>query len=62
MYITKIFDSGCPDIELRDYLNDNMISQDDIVSISFAIDSEATERFGEYSTQQILLVYKDSKR
>ena len=59
-YKVKIFDGICSDSELEKYLNDYCIKPEQIISISFACDSKATERWGQRDVQQILLVYVES--
>lgn len=59
MYKIKIFEDYCVEIELADFLNENKISHEQIISISMSSDSNAHERLRENSVNRILLVWDD---
>lgn len=59
MYKTKIFDKYCVEDKLAEFLNENKISRDQIISISMSSDSEAHDRLSERSVDRILLVWDD---
>lgn len=59
MYKTKIFDKHCVEDKLAEFLNENKISRDQIISISMSSDSEAHDRLCERSVDRILLVWDD---
>jgi shikimate kinase len=59
MYKTKIFDKYCVEDKLAEFLNENKISRDQIISISMSSDSEAHDRLCERSVDRILLVWDD---
>ena len=59
MYKSKIFDEYCVEDKLAEFLNENKISRDQIVSISMSSDSEADDRLIENSVNRILLVWDD---
>ena len=59
MYKSKIFDEYCVEDKLAEFLNENKISRDQIVSISMSSDSEAPDRLAEHSVNRILLVWDD---
>lgn len=61
MIRAKIFDQYCVDNKLTDFISSNKITRDQIISISFAADSDASERWIRSSVQQILLVWEDEK-
>ena len=61
MIIAKIFDQYCVDINLTSFISSNKIARNQIISISFAVDSEAPRRLDRSSVQQILLVWDDGK-
>ena len=56
MIQAKIFDQCGQTYDLRDFIKENKITREQIISIDFAIDSEASRRVGKSSTKQILLV------
>ena len=59
VYKSKIFDEYCVEDKLAEFLNENKISRDQIVSISMSSDSEAPDRLAEHSVNRILLVWDD---
>ena len=61
MIRAKIFDQYCVDTKLTDFISSNKITRDQIISISFAADSNAPRRLGRNSVEQILLVWEDGK-
>ena len=61
MIQAQIFDGYGQTHDLRDFIKENKITREQIISIDFAIDSEAHRRLGNLSTAQILLVWDDGK-
>ena len=61
MIRAKIFDGHGQTYDFEDFCKANKITREQIISVSFAADSEAYRRIGKYSTQQILLVWEDGK-
>ena len=59
MYRTKIFDEYNVEDKLAEFLNENKISRNQIVSISMSSDGEAHDRLIENSVDRILLVWED---
>lgn len=59
MYKTKIFDEYCVENKLAEFLNENKIPREQIISISMSSDSKAHARLGECSVDRILLVWDD---
>ena len=59
MYKTKIFNEYPVESKLAEFLNENKIQREQIVSISMSSDSDAIERLCEYSVDRILLVWDD---
>lgn len=59
MYKTKIFDEYCVEDKLAEFLNENKIPREQIISISMPSDSKAHARLGERSVDRILLVWDD---
>lgn len=58
----KIFDQpGQTTYDLQDFIKENKITREQIISIDFAIDPDAPRRIGKYNTQQILLVWEDEE-
>ena len=57
MYKSKIFDDYCVEDKLAEFLNENHIDRQNIVSITMSSDSEAHRRFGDVSVNRILLVW-----
>lgn len=57
----KIFNQHGQTNDLTNFIKENKITREQIISIDFAIDSEAHRRIGKYSTQQILLVWEEEK-
>ena len=56
-----IFNNHGQTYDFEDFCKTNKITREQIISVSFAADSEAHRRIGKYSTQQILLVWEDGK-
>ena len=61
MIKAKIFDGYGQTYELEEFCKTNKITREQIISVSFAVDTDAPRRIGKYSTQQILLVWEDGK-
>ncbi len=59
MYKTKLFDEYCVEDKLAEFLNENKIPREQIISISMSSDSKAHARLGESSVDRILLVWED---
>lgn len=59
MYKSKIFNEYPVESKLAEFLNENKIQREQIVSISMSSDSDAMERLCEYSVDRILLVWDD---
>lgn len=59
MYKSKIFDEYNVEDKLAEFLNENKIPREQIVSISMSSDSKAHARLGDYSVDRILLVWDD---
>ena len=59
MYKTKIFDKCPVEDKLAEFLNENKIQREQIVSISMSSDSDAMDRLCEHSIDHILLVWDD---
>lgn len=59
MYKSKIFNEYPVESKLVEFLNENKIQREQIVSISMSSDSDATDRLCEYSVDRILLVWDD---
>lgn len=59
MYKTKIFDEYCVEDKLAEFLNENKIPREQIISISMSSDGKAHARLGECSVDRILLVWDD---
>lgn len=57
----KIFDQPGQTYDLTDFIKENKITREQIISIDFAIDPEAPRRIGKYSTAQILLVWEEER-
>lgn len=57
----KIFDQPGQTYDLTDFIKENKITREQIISINFAIDPDAPRRIGKYSTAQILLVWEDGE-
>lgn len=58
---TKIFDQNCCEQDLANFLNENKITRDRIISISMSSDSDAPRRFGKYGVDRILLVWEEER-
>ena len=61
MIRAEIFDQHGQTYDFQNFIKENKITREQIISVNFAIDSEAPHRLGKYSTQQILLVWEDKK-
>lgn len=61
MIRVKIFEEYGAEHKIEDFIKENRITRDQIISISFAIDAQAHARIGERATQQILLAWEDNK-
>lgn len=61
MIRVKIFDEFGVENEIQNFIQENNITREQIISISFAIDSEALRRFHSRNTKQILLAWEDNK-
>ena len=61
MIRVKIFEKYGAEDEIEEFIKNNNITRDQIISISFAIDSQAHSRLGNRATQQILLAWEDNK-
>lgn len=59
MIRATIFDNNGQTYDFEDFCKTNKITREQIISVSFAVDSEAHRRIGKYSTKQILLVWED---
>lgn len=59
MYKTKIFKEYPVESKLAEFLNENKIQREQIISISMSSDSDAMERLIEASVDHILLVWDD---
>ena len=57
----KIFNQHGQTDDLTNFIKENKITREQIISVDFAIDSEAHRRLGKYSTQQILFVWEEEK-
>ena len=60
MYKSKIFNEYPVESKLAEFLNENKIQREQIVSISMSSDSDARERLCEYNVDRILLVWEDN--
>ena len=61
MIRVKIFEEYGAEHKIEEFIKENSIVRDQIISISFAIDAQAHARIGERATQQILLAWEDNK-
>lgn len=61
MIRAKIFDEHGQTYDFQDFIKENKITREQIISVDLAIDSEAHRRLGKYSTQQILLVWEEER-
>jgi hypothetical protein len=59
MYKSKIFKEYPVENKLTEFLNENKIQQEQIISISMSSDSNAMDRLCEHSVDRILLVWDD---
>ena len=57
----KIFDQPGQTYDLTDFIKENKITREQIISIDFAIDPDAPRRIGKYSTAQILIVWEEER-
>lgn len=57
----EIFDQHGQTYDFQNFIKENKITREQIISVNFAIDTEAHRRLGKYSTQQILLVWEEEK-
>lgn len=61
MIRVKIFDEFGVESEVQNFIQENNIAREQIISINLAIDSEASRRLRSRNTKQILLVWEDNK-
>lgn len=61
MIRVKIFDEFGVESEVQNFIQENNITREQIISINLAIDSEASRRLRSRNTKQILLVWEDNK-
>lgn len=61
MIQARIFDQYGQTYDLTNFIKENKITREQIISIDFAIDPDAPRRIGRFSTTQILLVWEDGK-
>ena len=59
MYKSKIFNEYPVESKLAEFLNENKIQREQIISISMSSDSDAMDRLCEHSIDRILLVWDD---
>ena len=59
MYKSKIFNEYPVESKLAEFLNENKIQREQIISISMSSDSDARERLCSYNVDRILLVWDD---
>ena len=60
MYKSKIFNEYPVESKLAEFLNENKIQREQIISISMSSDSDARERLCSYNVDRILLVWEDN--
>lgn len=60
MIKVKFFDDYGIEVDLQKFLNENKIAREQIISIDFAIDSDAHKRLRARSSKQVLLVWEDT--
>ena len=60
MYKSKIFNEYPVESKLAEFLNENKIQREQIISISMSSDSDARERLCAYNVDRILLVWEDN--
>ena len=60
MIKVKFFDDYGIEVDLQKFLNENKITREQIISIDFAIDSDAHKRLRARSSKQVLLVWEDT--
>lgn len=61
MIQARIFDQPGQTDDLQDFIKENKITREQIISIDFAVDPDAPRRIGKYSTAQILLVWEEKE-
>ena len=61
MIKVKIFDDYCAEQQVEEFIFKHRITREQIISISFAVDANASQRVLKRDTQQIMLVWEDSK-
>lgn len=61
MIRATIFDKPGQTYDLTDFIKENKITREQIISVDLAIDPDAPRRMGKYSTAQILLVWEDGE-
>ena len=61
MIQTRIFNQYGQTYDLTNFIKENKITREQIISIDFAIDPDAHRRIGKFSTTLILLVWEDGK-
>lgn len=59
MYKSKLFKEYPVESKLAEFLNENKIQREQIITISMSSDCDAIERLCEYSIERILLVWDD---
>lgn len=62
MIKVKFFDDYGIESDIQAFLNDNKITREQIISINFAIDSDAHRRIRARSSKQVLLVWEDAAK
>ena len=62
MIKVKFFDDYGIEDDLQKFLNENKISREQIISIDFAIDSDAHKRLRARNSKQVLLVWEDAAK
>ena len=60
MIRVKIFDDCCAEQQVEEFIFKHRITREQIISISFAVDANASRAL-KRDTQQIMLVWEDSK-
>ena len=61
MIRVRIFDEFGVENEIQNFIQENNITREQIISINLAIDSEASRRIRSRNTKQILLAWEDNK-
>ena len=62
MIKVKFFDDYGIESDIQEFLNDNKITREQIISINFAIDPDAHRRIRARSPKQVLLVWEDAAK